>query len=78
MPALSLSFYEFFENGANKDPGKVEDDGSAQGVEDWADGGLLHEQEEGSEVACAKSSEVDNHPRNKKTCLSSSQRGRRG
>ena len=69
--ALLLIFYEFFEDAANKDPGKVEDNGSAKGVEDGGDGGavvlffgLLDEQDKGSEVTRAKSGEIDNHPRN--------------
>ena len=70
--ALSLIFDEFFENAANKDPGKVEDNGSGKGVEDWGDGGgaevllvsLLDEQDQGLEVTRAESGEVDDHPRN--------------
>ena len=68
---LLLIFYELFEDAANKDPGKVEDDGSAEGEEDRGDGGavvlfvsLLDEQDKGLEVARAKSNEVDHHPRN--------------
>ena len=68
LPALFLSFDEFFENAANKDPGKVEADGSTKSVEDGAVvifvAAIHDEHEKGSEVACAKSDAVDYHPRN--------------